>query len=129
MSALAEAPLRRRALERAGMSPEQELELLIQEQTADDTYFVRKPAGERQLDGAVSELIGVEYDFDRFDSEAPGVVISYLPREEESLFSICVKHGIRSTYTNLLCRCVPCKGAEATYQRERRAAKAQRAAA
>lgn len=129
MSALAEAPLRRRALERAGMSPEQELELLIQEQTADDTFFVRKAAGERQLDGAVSELIGLEYDFDAFDPDAQGEMVSFLPREEDSLFSICITHGVRSTYTNLLCRCVPCKGAEAMYQRERRAAKAQRAEA
>jgi hypothetical protein len=129
MSALAEAPLRRRALERSGMTPEQELELLIQEQAADDTYFVRKAAGECQLDGGVSELVGVTYDFDSFDSEAQGEVISYLPREEDSLFSSHVKHGLRSTYTNLKCKCVACRAAESAYQRERRAAAKARAEA
>jgi hypothetical protein len=149
MSALAEAPLRRRTLERTGMTPEQELELelLISEQEADDTYFVRKPVGEVSLDrpalssGFIErysgdptffDFVGIEYDFDSFGPHAQGQFVDFLPRERESLFAVGVKHGVRSTYTNLKCRCTPCRAANSAFIRERRAdakAKAKRAEA
>ncbi len=117
------APPRRRVLERTGMTPEQELELLVREQTADDTFSVRKPAGEIHFSGTVAEQVGVEYDFDSFDAEASGEIVSFLPREEESLFSVGIPHGVRSTYTNLKCRCPLCSAANAKFIRENRAAK------
>jgi hypothetical protein len=130
MSTLMAPPApRRRTLERTGMTPEQELELLIREQEVDDTFFVRKAAGEISLEGpapgglsgTVSDFLGIAYDFDNLDPDAQGEMVDFLPREEKSLFSVGVPHGTMSTYTHHKCRCVKCKASFATYRRQKRA--------
>jgi hypothetical protein len=119
----------RRTLERRGMTPDEELELLIAEQQADDVYFVRKPLGEISLEapapggfeGSVSDYIGLEFDFDAFDPDASGEVVSYLPRSEESLFAVGFPHGTFNAYNNHKCRCTKCKSFFADYRRRKRA--------
>lgn len=131
---LAPPALKRRTLERTGMTPEQELELLISEQAADNVFFIRKPAGEISLDGPapggqdghVVDFLGVEYDFDAFDPDAQGELVDFLPREEQSLFAVGIPHGTWSTYVNRKCRCRPCTDAAAAYFRQRRAEAKQR---
>jgi hypothetical protein len=127
MAALAEAPLRRRALERQGMTEEMELKLLIQEQEADDVFFVSRPPKEVSLDapfgskgktmirGSVflSDFVGVTED---------GALISFLPRSEESVFLVSFKHCTFDAYNNHGCRCRPCKSFMAEYRRQKRAA-------
>jgi len=119
VAALAEAPLRRRALEKQGMTREQELELLIQEQQADDIYTVSSGiSGRISLDGSVSsgepvsELVGI----------VDGQILSFLPRSRESLFLVSLKHASFDAYNNKGCRCRQCKNFMAEYRRAKRAA-------
>lgn len=120
VATLAAKPPSRRMLERMGMNPEQELELLIREQQKDDTYFVDRPAGEISLDapapdrgGTVADLIGVTEDGVIFLGESLGISGLADPRR--------VPHGTLGGYTNHRCRCVPCRKANTAYRRRKRA--------
>lgn len=119
-------PLRRRALERQGMTEEIELQLLIQEQEADDVFFISRPQREESLDGpvraggrlggaigAVSEYIGVTDE---------GEIVSFLPRSNDSLFLVRINHATFDAYNNHSCRCRLCKSFMAEYRRQKRAA-------
>jgi hypothetical protein len=83
-------------------------------------YFIRKPAGELSLqaaapagfEGTIEDYVGV--------AEA-GNLVAFLPREEESLFGVSLKHGRIGTYQNHKCRCGKCRGSYAEYRRGKRA--------
>lgn len=117
MTVLAVAPLRRRALERKGMTPEEELQLLIQEQAKDDeTYSVSRPEHVVSMDsplpsghGTISDLIGVDDE---------GDFHCYLPNPGAS-FPSGFPHGYGG-YTKHGCRCRQCKNGNAAYRRQRR---------
>lgn len=120
VATFAAKPPSRRMLERMGMTPEQELELLIREQQKDDTYFIDRPAGEVSLDarapggsGTVADLIGVDEDGMVFLGESLGSSCFADPR--------LVPHGTLGGYTNHRCRCTPCRRANTEYRRRRRA--------
>lgn len=120
VATLAAKPLSRRMLERKGMTPEEELELLIREQQKDDTYFIDRPAGEVSLDapapdraGTVADLIGVDENGVIFLGESLGVHGLVDPR--------LVPHGTLGGYTNHRCRCTPCRHANTEYRRRKRA--------
>jgi hypothetical protein len=122
-------PLRRRALERQGMTEEVELELLIQEQQVDDTDFVRPQEGLRVVsfdspapligmhtshaEDAVANFVSVNED---------GEIVSFLPRSAESVFLVSFKHSTFDAYNNHGCRCRQCKFFMAEYRRQKRAA-------
>ena len=117
---LAAKPPSRRMLERMGMTPEEELALLIREQQKDDTYFIDRPAGEVSLDapapdhsGTVSDLIGVDEDGRIVLGESIGISGLADPR--------LVPHGTLGGYTNHRCRCTPCRKANTEYRRKKRA--------
>lgn len=118
------APLRRRALERQGLTPETEMQLLIQEQEADDVFFVRHEANRPEtfmsFDGFVSGSRDLVSDF---IAEVDGEVVSYLPRSmNESLFCVSFRHSTFDAYNNKGCRCRQCKSFMAEYRRQKRAA-------
>ena len=122
MSTLAAAPLRRRTLERQGMTPEQELELLVREQQADDTYFIDRKEGEISLnaptpDGRVSmgDLIGV--------GEEGETLVFFRPHSDTRFDDQKTQHGTIYGYRRLRCRCVPCTVAQSKAVREYRARK------
>lgn len=118
-------PLRRRALEKQGMTPKQELELLVQEQKADDTFRVDRPARVSSFEdptptgegfGTFADLIGV----------VDGEIVSFLPRfYSDSVFSVFIapsRHATFDAYNNKGCRCRQCKAFMAEYRRQKRAA-------
>ena len=116
--AVAARPLRRRTLEREGMTPEQELELLIAEQKADDTYFVDRPSFVLSLDapspsgdGAIGDLIGRDEE---------GDLISFVGSAPAFAPDTTIPHGNRGRYTKYGCRCRPCKAANSAFIREYR---------
>jgi hypothetical protein len=111
-------PLRRRALERQGMTEEVELELLIQEQEVDDVYWISRPPKEVSFDGPAPQW-GLVSDF---VAEIEGEVVSFLPRSDESVFLVSFKHSTFDAYNNHGCRCRPCKSFMAGYRRQKRAA-------
>jgi hypothetical protein len=113
-------PLRRRALERQGMTREQELELLVQEQQADDIYAISRPAREISFDAPSSTRSWLSVG--NFIAEVDGQVVSFLPRRQESLFFVSFKHASFDAYNNHGCRCRPCKNFMAEYRRAKRAA-------
>lgn len=120
MSAVqAVAPLRRRALERIGMSPEQEMELLEREQKADDTYFVDRKEGEISLDAPAPNGLGKVGDLLGRDEE--GQIVCFMALPANGIFDPSA-HGSLYAYQRLGCRCNKCKGARAEYQRNYRAA-------
>jgi hypothetical protein len=113
MSALA---VQRRAL----MTPEEELELLIAEQTADDTTFVYPDPNVISLDapsgfGTIGDLIGTD--------EHGEVICFFHPREATLFDAQKSQHGTIYGYMKLRCRCVLCSAANAKYHREYRARK------
>ena len=117
VATLAAKPPSRRMLERTGMTPEQELELLIREQQKDDTYFIDRPAGEVSLDapapdhsGSVSDLIGVDEDGYIFLGESLGNSGLADPR--------VIPHGTLGGYTNHRCHCGPCRQANTEFRRK-----------
>lgn len=120
--ATAVRPRRRRSLERMAMTPEQELELLIAEQHADDTYYVDRHEGEISLDApspdghsTLGDMIGVDED---------GELIVFFSAHSGTAFDTQrSQHGSLYGYRRLGCRCAPCKRANATYMREYRAAR------
>jgi hypothetical protein len=109
---LAAAPLRRRTLERTGMTPEQELELLIVEQRKDDNYFIDRENGMYSLDAPWGEtttlldLVGVDDEGEIVVCFRPEVLLG----NPQSL-----THGLRSTYVKHECRCKKCSKANSTY--------------
>lgn len=138
---LARPPLRRRSLERTAMTPEQELELLIAEQQADDTYFIDRPSHIISLDapaphgeGAIGDLIGfdpwpaidsmidagldpLDYDLDSDE------LLVMLPLPATPPLADVSQHGTIYAYRRLRCRCVPCTAAQAKAVREYRASR------
>lgn len=124
MQAVATRP-RRRTLERTAMTPEQELELLIAEQQADDTYFIDRPAGEISLDApspdgrsTISDLIGVD--------EEGNLVVFFRPHSDTAFDVQKMQHGTIYGYRRLRCRCFRCTTAQAIavadYRARRKAA-------
>lgn len=121
MSALAVAPLTRRTLERRGMTPEQELELLINEQQADDTFYVDRPSGEISLDAPAPHGEGTIGDLLAYDEE--GELLVMLPLPATPPLADANQHGTIYSYKRLSCRCLKCKAAQASFMREYRARK------
>lgn len=120
MSAVLAPPRRsRRTLEREGMTPEQELELLIAEQKADDTYFIDRPAGEISIDAPAPNGEGTIGDMIGYDEEGELVVFMPLPPTSSPIGNAS-QHGTIYAYARLKCKCRPCKNAKAAYERERR---------
>jgi len=144
----AEPRLSRRTLERQGMTPEQELALLIQEQADDDTSYASTERGrEWSLDapapgsdgGSVGdEMVGrdpwslvddaIDLGLDPTEVAYAGDIVDSIP-SRGGLFGgglvdpNAIPHATAGAYQNHKCRCVPCTKAWATYKRERRAAK------
>ena len=115
-------PLRRRALERQGMTREQELELLVQEQQADDVYAISRPAKQVSLNGAAPGISSGEETVADFIGVVEGQVVSFLPRSEASVFLVSFKHASFDAYNNHGCRCRRCKNFMAEYRRNKRRA-------
>ncbi len=123
VATLAAKPPSRRTLERMGMTPEQELELLIREQQKDDTYFIERQPGEISLNAPwhaggelreVGDLLQVDEDgVVSFGGEQFGHSALADPR--------LVPHGTLGGYTNHHCRCARCRKANAEYRRKKRA--------
>lgn len=92
-----------------------ELDQLITEQEADDTYIVRPEFREQvPLTDLLSNHIGVE----------GGEIVTNLPRPARGtlLIGAVTWHGTRTGYNNHKCRCAPCKAANTDYMRQRRSA-------
>lgn len=119
LAATVARPRRRRSLERATMTPEEELELLVAEQQADDTHFIRKQLGEISYDGPAPRLDGNVEDYVGVDED--GAFVSFLVGAGESLFSVNVPHATFNAYNNLKCRCLKCRKFMTEYRRLRRA--------
>lgn len=120
MAAIAVAPLRRRTLERQGMTPEEELQLLVQEQKADDTYIVYRPNWTVSLDGPATGAEGIVSDY--LGTDEDGELINFLPRERSALtMPALIPHGTLGGYNNHKCRCCKCRAAVAEYRRNKRA--------
>lgn len=125
---MAAAPLRRRALERKGMTPEEELDLLIREQQADDTYFIGRPEGDISLDvpapggcDYIRDLIGVDEDGELFIGSAARSSISPIKVRLGSGGVLgSVRHGTIYGYRRQRCRCCKCRKAQADSVREYR---------
>lgn len=119
VATLAAKPLSRRMLERKGMTPEEELELLIREQQKDDTYFIDRPAGEVSLDasapwGRIGDLLQVDEDG---VPHLGGNRLCHSGLADPRL----IPHGTLGGYTNHRCRCTPCRQANTEYRRLKRA--------
>lgn len=119
VAALAAKPLSRRMLERMGMTPEEELELLIREQQKDDTYFIDRPAGEVSLDapapwGRIGDLLHLGEDG---VASLGGERLCHSGLTDPRM----VPHGTLGGYTNHRCRCTPCRQANTEYRRKKRA--------
>lgn len=98
------------------MTPEQELELLIREQEADDTYFIDRPADHVSLD-VVRDLIMV-------DPETGELIVDF-PLPPTPPLANAHQHGTNYGYMHLKCRCRPCKDANSSYMREYRRSRAK----
>ena len=119
VATLAAKPPSRRMLERKGMTPEEELELLIREQQKDDTHFVDRPSGEISLDapapkgeGTIGSLVGRDED---------GQLISFVQPHVSLFDPTHIPHGTLGGYTNHRCRCTPCRKTNTAYRRRKRA--------
>lgn len=112
----------RRALERTAMTPEQELELLIAEQQADDTYYVDRPAGEISLDAPAPSGDGTLGDLVGYDDSGELVCFAPVPRASSPIGN-AGQHGTIYAYMRLRCRCAPCTDANSSYMRMYRARK------
>ena len=138
--------LSRRTLERTGMTREQELELLMQEQAADDTPYLTTPGWQVSLDAPVddghgtassvgAEMVGrdpwplveaaVDLRLDPAELAYAGDLVDYLPpRRGEALSDPRkIPHGTAGGYTNHKCKCSRCRGAYAALRRQGRAAR------
>lgn len=105
-----------------------ELERLVAEQQADDTFFARPEPQSVSLEN-VDEYIGAsdtyfagsedeEYSF----GDEPDGVYSFLePQKGEILVAGASWHGTPYGYRRKKCKCVPCTEANRDYQRELRA--------
>jgi hypothetical protein len=125
VATLAAKPPSRRMLERMGMTPEEELELLIREQQKDDTHFIDRPANEVSLNAPwriggelreVGDLLQVDEDGVVSFSEALG---HRSPLADTRM----IPHGTLGGYTNHRCHCGPCRQANTEYRRKKRAEK------
>lgn len=121
MSAVVMAPRapRRRTLERTGMTPEQELELLIREQEADDTFYVDRPSHIISLDASSPAGEGTLADLIGYDPETGEQIVCF-PLPATPPLANADQHGTNYAYMNLKCRCRPCKDANSSYMREYR---------
>ena len=133
VATLAAKPPSRRMLERTGMTPEQELELLIREQQKDDTYFIDRHTGEISIDapapdgyGTMADLLGVGEDGAVFIGDCrhaerggPSVRLGFQGLADPQQ----IPHGTLGGYTNHRCRCKPCRQANTEYRRKKRAEK------
>ena len=126
------------------MTPEQELDLLFQEQFEDDTPYVDTPSWQVSLDAPVSSGVGpastvgaefigydpwdlvdgaIELGLDPAEVAYRGDIISHLhPRRGDVLTDPRkIPHGTAGGYTNHKCRCTRCRAAYAALRREGRA--------
>jgi hypothetical protein len=143
-AATAIAPPRRRTLERTGMTPEQELELLISEQRADDTHYVDVPGSQVSLDSPApsgeggtigDEMIGrdpwdlvdacIDLGLEPAEVAFSGDLVDNMPLRRGGVLTDPrkINHGTINGYTNHKCKCAHCRGAWAKYLREYRAAR------
>jgi hypothetical protein len=145
-------PRRLTALERATLSPEHELELLIAEQEHDErrSSWADTPPWQWSLDapstaadgmsGTVgADLVGrdpwelvdsaIDLGLDPGEVAYSGDIVDSTPpsrgllRGRGLIDSRSIPHGTAGGYQNHKCRCIPCTNAWATYKRERRAAR------
>ena len=132
MAATAVRP-RLSARAKADMTPEQELEYLIAEQAADDTYRLDPRGGDISLDAAADaigydpwDLVDAAIDLGLEPAEvayAGELVNTLRPRRGDILVDPSkTPHGTHNAYRNYKCRCPKCRAAWAAYVRERRAA-------
>lgn len=106
------------------MTPEQELELLVSEQQADDTYFVDRPPFVISLDAPAPHGEGTVADYVGRDEE--GELVSFIGATSPALSDVrSIKHGTIYAYRRLECRCRKCRTAQseavAAYRARRRA--------
>jgi hypothetical protein len=102
------------------VTPEEELELLIEEQRRDDTHIVRPERGYAfsldaptpDGDGVLGDCVGVDAD---------GEIVCLLPRRRGDVMGH-IPHGTTGGYTNHRCRCRRCRDAHAAYMRAYRPA-------
>jgi hypothetical protein len=97
------------------MTRDEELAQLVAEQEADDTNVVQPDHGQVDIDPLANFL----------SQDEDGNVVCHLRPEKGTVLRPPITgseqwHGTRSGYTNHGCRCVPCRGANAEYMRERR---------
>jgi hypothetical protein len=124
MSAAVMAPRapRRRTLERMGMTPEQELELLIREQEADDTFYVDRPSHIISIDAPSPTGEGTLADLIGYDPETGEQLVCF-PLPATPPLANASQHGTEYAYNRLGCKCAPCREAAASGRRARRARK------
>lgn len=133
---------------RAPLTPEQELELLVAAQEADDTHRIQTPNSSWQVsldapdpngEGSIgAELVGrdpwglvddcIDLGLDPSEVAYSGELVDTVPSGRGLLGgglidATQIPHGTAGGYQNHKCRCIPCTNAWATYKRERRAAK------
>jgi hypothetical protein len=91
-----------------------EIDRLVDEQQRDDTTFI---STEFPVDTVPIETLADSL------AEMPDGEIAYLGKHEKGTVLIggATYHGTASGYVNHKCRCVPCKGAQATRVRRQRA--------
>lgn len=104
-------------LEVNGMTHKEELELLMQEQQADDTPRIIPQ--ENTVSLSIGDLVGVDEE---------GAVISFFkPSNDHAFMTGGTPHGTIYAYRRLKCKCDACKAAQAKSVREYRAARKQAA--
>lgn len=119
VAAPAAKPLSRRTLERSGMTPEQELELLIAEQKRDDTDRVDRPSFVISLDAPTPDGKSTMLDLVGYDED--GQLVSFIPGTRDCYDPRAITHGTRGAYTKFGCKCPPCRKANSDYIAEYRA--------
>lgn len=102
------------------MTPEQELELLINEQQKDDTYYVDRPSGEISLDAPTPDGVATMGDLVGIDDEGE-ITVFFRPPPGALFENQGPQHGTIYAYRRLRCRCVKCKKAQSTAVAEYRA--------
>lgn len=102
------------------MTPEEELELLIEQQRKDDTYRVwHESHVDFSLDDPLSNGIkGTIGDFVGLDEDGFAKVFRSRWRGRVMGPGHPGQHGLQTTYTNHGCRCPLCRTAQAAYQSE-----------
>lgn len=143
IAAPAAKPPTRRMLEKQGMTREQELDLLIREQAADDTHRQdHETRGGVSLDAPASggtvgsEYVGydpwelvddcIDLGLDPAEVAYSGPIVEEMPRRRGDVLTDpqSLPHGTKNGYVNHKCRCPHCTTAWNEYMAAYRARKA-----